>query len=82
MSPSYTLREEIDMASPPKYPNFSFATDPEIRKLQEFLLELRDIMDGGVTHPRPAIAGRHHAKLQAAWKDAYPRFESFATEPK
>ena len=68
------------MASPPKYPNFSFATDPEIRK--EFLLELRDIMDGGITHPRPAIAGRHQANLQAKWKDAYPRFESFATGPK
>lgn len=50
------------------------------KKLYKIERELR--RDGGVTHPRPAIAGRHHAKLQAAWKDAYPRFESFATEPK
>jgi len=50
------------------------------KKLYRVERELR--RDGGVTHPRPAIAGRHHAKLQAAWKNAYPGFESFATEPK
>ena len=49
------------------------STDPEIRQLQEFVWELRELLEDVVNNPRPAIPGRHHKRFKAAWEDvAFP----------
>ncbi len=47
--------------------------DADIRQIQEFLWELRETLKEVVKNPRPAIPGRHHERLEAAWKPvAFP----------
>ena len=47
------------MANLQNIPDFTPSIDPEIRQLQQCVLEIKEILEDVVNNPRPAIAGRH-----------------------
>lgn len=52
-----------------KRSEIKFSNNQEIRQLQEFVLELAEILEDVVYNPRLVIPGRHHKRLKTVWED-------------
>ncbi len=48
--------------------------DESLRRLREFLRQLEKLLADLSEYPRPAIPGRHHESMTAAWSIVQPKF--------
>lgn len=63
----------------PNQPNQIDETE-SLRRLRVFLDQLEGLLDDVAKNPRPAIPGRCHASMQAAWIEVQPVFVQASTQ--
>jgi len=52
----------------------SISNEEARRLLREFLRQVEKLLQDLVENPRPAIPGRHHESMSAAWTDVQRNF--------
>jgi len=58
----------------------AISDDESLRLLREFLRQLKAILADLAEYPRPAIPGRHHETMKAAWSEVQPKFTAASNE--